>query len=93
MGATAKLFTILHVVDGHPTLLGFADRGERELARRLLNVSGVGKAIKNFKAGIRGDEIDVTPEREQVADAANKSAASGTASSVKEAAAKPKGEG
>ena len=57
-------------------------------ARRLPEIgSGVGKAIKNFKAGIRGDEIDVTPEREQVAD---KTAASGAS---KEAAAKPKGEG
>ena len=57
-------------------------------ARRLPEIgSGVGKAIKNFKAGIRGDEIDVTPEREQVAD---KAAASGAS---KEAAVKPKGEG
>ena len=33
-------------------------------ARRLPEIgSGVGKAIKNFKAGISGkDEIDVTPE-------------------------------
>ncbi len=45
VGAQAKLFAILHVVDGVPTLLGFAARGERELARRLLGVTGVGKAI------------------------------------------------
>lgn len=34
-------------------------------ARRLPEIgSGVGKAIKNFKAGISGkDEIDVTPEQ------------------------------
>ena len=33
-------------------------------ARRLPEVgSGVGKAIKNFKAGLSSDEIDVTPEK------------------------------
>lgn len=34
-------------------------------ARRLPEIgSGVGKAIKNFKAGLSGkDEIDVTPEK------------------------------
>ena len=39
-------------------------------ARRLPELgSGVGKAIKNFKAGISGDdEIDVTPEKEEIAD-------------------------
>jgi Holliday junction DNA helicase RuvA len=45
VGAPATLFTILHVVDGAPTLLGFASRSERELARRLLATSGVGPAI------------------------------------------------
>ncbi len=37
-------------------------------ARKLPEVgSGFGKAIKNFKAGISGDdEIDVTPEKEKV---------------------------
>ena len=37
-------------------------------ARRLPELgTGVGKAIKNFKAGISGkDEIDVTPEHEEV---------------------------
>lgn len=44
-GQQAKLFTILHVVDGNPTLLGFLDRQERDLARRLLTVSGVGPAM------------------------------------------------
>jgi Holliday junction DNA helicase RuvA len=44
-GARATLFTILHVVDGNPTLLGFGTRGERELARRLLDTSGVGPSI------------------------------------------------
>ncbi len=39
-------------------------------ARRLPEIgAGVGKAIKNFKAGVSGDdEIDVTPEKEQVTD-------------------------
>lgn len=44
-GRAAVLFTILHVVDGTPSLLGFATRGERELARKLLQTSGVGPAI------------------------------------------------
>lgn len=39
-------------------------------ARRLPEIgSGVGKAIKNFKAGISGeDEIDVTPEKEKISE-------------------------
>ncbi|MEM7198699.1 MAG: Holliday junction branch migration protein RuvA [Planctomycetota bacterium] len=45
VGGEHRLFTILHVVDGSPTLLGFAERGDRELARRLMSVSGVGKAV------------------------------------------------
>jgi Holliday junction DNA helicase RuvA len=44
-GRTATLYTLLHVVDGTPSLLGFATRSERELARRLLATSGVGPAI------------------------------------------------
>ena len=42
-------------------------------ARRLPEIgSGMGKAIKNFKAGISGkDEIDVTPEPDQVEEQAN----------------------
>ncbi len=37
-------------------------------ARRLPELgSGLGKAIKNFKAGVSGkDEIDVTPNQEKV---------------------------
>ena len=37
-------------------------------ARRLPEIgSGFGKAIKNFKAGISGeDEIDVTPDKEKI---------------------------
>jgi len=43
-------------------------------ARRLPEIgAGVGKAIKNFKSGISGDdEIDVTPEKEKVADGETK---------------------
>ena len=39
-------------------------------ARRLPELgSGVGKAIKNFKAGISGkDEINVTPKPDEVAE-------------------------
>jgi sec-independent protein translocase protein TatA len=41
-------------------------------ARRLPEIgSGVGKAIKNFKAGISKDEIDVTPEKDKVAGGAS----------------------
>ena len=37
-------------------------------ARRLPELgSGLGKAIKNFKAGVSGkDEIDVSPEKEEI---------------------------
>lgn len=45
VGSTCQLFTILHVVDGTPSLLGFATRAERDLARRLLAVTAVGPAI------------------------------------------------
>jgi len=45
VGEQAGLYTILHVVDGHPTLLGFTARADRDLARRLLGVAGVGKAM------------------------------------------------
>jgi sec-independent protein translocase protein TatA len=39
-------------------------------ARRLPEIgSGLGKAIKNFKAGVSQDsEIDVTPEKEEVSE-------------------------
>ena len=39
-------------------------------ARRLPELgAGVGKAIKNFKEGLSGkDEIDVTPQQEEVSD-------------------------
>lgn len=45
LGSTRQLFTMLHVVDGAPSLLGFTTRAERELARRLLLVTNVGPAI------------------------------------------------
>lgn len=45
VGSTQQLFTMLHVVDGTPSLLGFATRAERELARKVMSVSGVGPAI------------------------------------------------
>ncbi|MCK5944259.1 MAG: Holliday junction branch migration protein RuvA [Planctomycetes bacterium] len=45
VGQTQKLFTILNVVDGTPSLLGFSTPAERELARRLLAVTNVGPAI------------------------------------------------
>lgn len=39
-------------------------------ARRLPELgSGLGKAIKNFKAGVSGkDEIDVSPKKDKLAD-------------------------
>lgn len=45
VGTQTTLFTILHVVDGAPTLLGFATRPERDLARKLMTVSGVGPTV------------------------------------------------
>jgi sec-independent protein translocase protein TatA len=44
-------------------------------ARRLPELgSGVGKAIKNFKAGISGkDEIDVSPKPEEVTESKSES--------------------
>ncbi len=45
IGETQQVYTILHVVDGTPSLLGFSTTAERELARRILGVSGVGPSI------------------------------------------------
>ena len=45
VGEQAMLHTILHVVDGNPSLLGFKSTRERELARRLMTVTGVGPSI------------------------------------------------
>jgi len=49
-------------------------------ARRLPEIgSGMGKAIKNFKAGVSGkDEIDVTPEKEEVGEKSSSEGSSGT---------------
>ena len=44
-GADACLYTILHVSDGNPTLLGFSSRQDRDFARLLMSVSGVGPAM------------------------------------------------
>ncbi|MFO1052436.1 MAG: Holliday junction branch migration protein RuvA [Planctomycetota bacterium] len=41
-GHPARLYTILHVADGMPSLIGFARRADRDFARKLLEVSGVG---------------------------------------------------
>jgi Holliday junction DNA helicase RuvA len=45
VGTEQVVYTILHVVDGTPSLLGFATRAEREIARKLLAVGGVGPSI------------------------------------------------
>jgi sec-independent protein translocase protein TatA len=44
-------------------------------ARRLPEIgSGMGKAIKNFKAGVSGkDEIDVTPEKKELGESDSRS--------------------
>ncbi len=44
-------------------------------AKRLPEVgAGIGKAIKNFKAGMtEADQIDVTTEKEQISDSESKS--------------------
>lgn len=52
VGSTQQLFTLLHVVDGTPSLLGFATRDERDLLRRLLSVSGVGPSIALLLLGV-----------------------------------------
>ena len=53
-------------------------------ARRLPELgSGLGKAIKNFKAGVSGkDEIDVTPNPEKVTDPDRDSCETGTPSQI-----------
>lgn len=44
-GQDAQLYTILNVVDGQPTLLAFLERSERDLARKMMSVSGVGPSM------------------------------------------------
>jgi sec-independent protein translocase protein TatA len=44
-------------------------------ARRLPELgSGVGQAIRNFKSGLSGKEVDVTPKKEEVTDGDSPSA-------------------
>ncbi len=45
IGDTVCLYTILHVSDGNSTLLGFRENSEREFARMLMSVSGVGPSM------------------------------------------------
>lgn len=45
IGKEHQLFTLLHVVDSVPSLLAFSTRAEREIARKVLSVSGVGPTI------------------------------------------------
>ena len=54
-------------------------------ARRLPEIgAGVGRAIKNFKAGVSGDdEIDVTPEKSQVSDQATPPSTAGSSAETK----------
>ncbi len=55
---TTELFIVLGIV-----IVIFGARRLPELG------SGLGKAIKNFKAGVSGkDEIDVTPNQDKVTD-------------------------
>jgi len=44
-GSQQQLYTLLHVVEGMPSMLGFATRSERDLARKVMSVSGVGPSI------------------------------------------------
>ena len=41
----AKLYTHLHLAEGVQALYGFADTGERDMFRRLLNVSRIGPKL------------------------------------------------
>ena len=45
VGREAKLFTHLHLAEGVQALYGFADTEERDMFRRLLNVSRVGPKL------------------------------------------------
>ncbi len=66
-GQSTTLFTILHVTDGVPLLLGFARRVDRDLARRVLSVSGVGPKLAlallstydpaTFARHVRSDDV------------------------------------
>jgi Holliday junction DNA helicase RuvA len=66
-GETVTLHVLLHVVDGAPTLLGFATQQERDVARKLLGVAGVGPAMtiailstfapRELAAALRADDV------------------------------------
>ncbi len=45
IGSQAKLYTHLHLAEGIQALYGFADPEEREMFRRLLNVSRIGPKV------------------------------------------------
>ncbi|MBI5853442.1 MAG: Holliday junction branch migration protein RuvA [Planctomycetes bacterium] len=45
VGQRVTLFAILHVIEGAPLLLGFPSAAERDLARRVMSVSGVGPKL------------------------------------------------
>ena len=45
VGNAAKLYTHLHLAEGVQALYGFADTEERDMFRRLLNVSRVGPKL------------------------------------------------
>ena len=45
VGNTAKLYTHLHLAEGVQALYGFSDTEERDMFRRLLNVSRVGPKL------------------------------------------------
>ena len=44
-GETSKLFTHLHLAEGVQALYGFADTEERDMFRKLLNVSRIGPKV------------------------------------------------
>ena len=45
VGSTAKLYTHLHLAEGVQALYGFADPEERDMFRKLLNVSRIGPKL------------------------------------------------
>lgn len=45
VGAQAKLYTHLHLAEGVQALYGFADTEERDMFRKLLNVSRIGPKV------------------------------------------------
>ena len=45
LGREAKLYTHLHLAEGVQALYGFADTEERDMFRKLLNVSRIGPKV------------------------------------------------